>query len=109
MPKNIYTALAIIIIALVTFGTRFAPFVFFKENKPTPKFVLYMGSFLPPAVMAMLIIYSIRNVKFLNFPFGLPEILGILAVGIVHHLKSNYLLSIITGTIFYMVLVQYIF
>lgn len=108
MGQNSYTLAAILVIAIVTFGTRYAPFLFFTQDKPTPKFVLYIGTYLPPAVMAMLIIYSVRNVEITNTPFGLPELISILVVGIIHNWKSNYLLSIITGTVVYMTIVQFV-
>lgn len=108
-PNTIYTLSGIIIIALVTLGTRVAPFLFFRQDKPVPKFVEYIGAYLPPAVMAMLIIYSVRNVSISHFPFGIPEIIGILTVAFIHNWKNNYLLSIFTGTVVYMVMVQFVF
>ncbi|QNO14686.1 AzlD domain-containing protein [Alkalicella caledoniensis] len=110
MPNtNTYTMIGIFIIALVTFGTRVVPFLLFRQDKAVPKFIEYIGTYLPPAVMAMLIIYSVRNVEFNRPHFGAPEILAVFTVAIVHLWKNNYLFSIFTGTITYMILVQFIF
>ena len=104
-----YTLSAILVIVVVTFGTRLVPFIFFGKDKATPKCIVYIGNYLPPAVMAMLIIYCLRNVKLFLFPFGIPEIIGIITVAILHIWKRNNLISIIGGTIVYMIMVQLIF
>ncbi|GKU24997.1 branched-chain amino acid transporter permease [Clostridium folliculivorans] len=103
------TLISIIIIAIVTFGTRIAPFILFGKGKSTPKYVLYLGNYLPPAVMAMLIIYCLKNVSLITFPFGIPELIGISSVAILHIWKRNNLLSIIGGTAIYMIAIQFIF
>lgn len=88
--------------------TRFAPFVLFPENKPVPKTVEYLGSVLPPAVIALLVVYCLRNVDFLHAAFGLPEILAIICICMLHTWKRNSLLSIAGGTLIYMGLLQVI-
>ncbi|HEY8890851.1 MAG TPA: AzlD domain-containing protein [Clostridium sp.] len=104
-----YTLIAILVMAVVTFGTRVAPFVLFGKNKPTPKYIVYLGNYLPPAVMAMLIIYCLRNVVLSRFPFGIPEVIGVATVAILHIWKRNNLASIIGGTVVYMIAIQLIF
>lgn len=104
-----YTLIAILIIAAVTFAIRVAPFILFGKGKTTPKYVTYIGSYLPPAVMSMLIIYCLRNVSLSRFPFGLPELIGIAVVALLHLWKRNNLISIIGGTAMYMIAVQFIF
>lgn len=101
----------LIMIAALAAGvmiTRFVPFVLFPENRRVPKAVEYLGSVLPPAVIALLVVYCLRNVDFLHGSFGLPEILAILAVCGLHTWKRNSLLSIAGGTILYMVLIDLI-
>ena len=104
-----YTLSAILVMAAITFCTRIIPFIFFGKNKATPKYIVYIGNYLPPAVMAMLIIYCLRNVKLFLFPFGIPEIIGIITVAILHIWKRNNLISILGGTVVYMIMVQLIF
>ena len=99
----------LIIIAALAAGvmiTRLVPFVLFPENKPVPKAVEYLGNVLPPAVIALLVVYCLRNVEFLQGTFGLPEILAILAICGLHTWKRNSLLSIAGGTMIYMALLQ---
>ena len=101
--------IVIILIALITFLTRVIPFILFPANKETPKYIAYLGSVLPYAIIAMLVIYCVKEVSISTFPFGLPESIALIAIVIIHILKRNTLLSIGGGTIFYMLLVQFIF
>lgn len=104
-----YTLSAIVVIAFVTFVTRVAPFILFGQGKPTPKNILYIGNYLPPAIMTMLIIYCLRNVALSSFPFGIPEVIGVITVATLHVWKRNNLISIIGGTAIYMISIQVIF
>ena len=99
----------IITVAAATFFTRLLPFLLFPANKKTPDFVLYLGRVLPYAIMGMLIIYCFKDVEFLSWPFGLPELLAGLFVVLAHKWKHSLLLSIGGGTVLYMVLVQAVF
>ncbi|MEG2987845.1 MAG: AzlD domain-containing protein, partial [Oscillospiraceae bacterium] len=51
---------AIAVMAVVTFLTRALPFLLFDRGSAPPKFVLYLGRVLPPAVIAMLIVYCLK-------------------------------------------------
>ncbi len=99
----------IVVAALVTMATRFLPFLLFGGGKKTPDILVYLGKVLPYAIMGMLVVYCLKDVAFLAYPYGIPEILGCLAVAVLHIIKRNSLLSIGVGTAFYMVLVQLIF
>jgi len=104
-----YTLSAIAVMAIVTFSIRVAPFILFGKDKPTPKYVVYLGNYLPPAVISMLIIYCLRNVALSAFPFGIPELIGVVTVAALHIWKRNNLTSIIGGTAVYMIAVQLVF
>ena len=101
--------LIIFVIAIITFGLRAAPFLLFSRTGTTPKVITYLGNALPPAVMGMLIIYCLRNVSVLNAPFGVPELIAVIAIAGMHLWRKNNLLSILGGTVFYMFLIQYVF
>ncbi|HHU17666.1 MAG: branched-chain amino acid transporter permease [Anaerovoracaceae bacterium] len=101
--------LIILVIAVITFALRAAPFVLFSGTGTTPKLITYLGNTLPPAVMGMLIIYCLRNVSILDAPFGLPELIGVISVAGLHLWRRNNLLSILGGTVLYMIMVQFIF
>ena len=102
----------IITIGMVVLGTaltRYLPFLLFPAGKPTPKYIQYLGKVLPGAVFGLLVVYSLRNVSLLSESHGIPELLAVLAVVLLHLWKRQMLLSIAGGTIFYMLLVQLIF
>lgn len=118
---------AIAVMAVVTFLTRFLPFLLFDRGEAPPKLVLYLGRVLPPAVIAMLIIYCLRSpaltvspdltatmsdwwAAIVSFFVGwAPQLISGAVVVILHVWKKNNLLSIFSGTILYMILVQAVF
>ena len=104
-----YNIALIVVCTLVTVLTRFLPFLIFNEHRKTPELVLYLGKVLPCAIMGMLVVYCLKDVAVLQFPYGIPELLGIAVVALLHLWKRNSLLSIGVGTVFYMVLVQLVF
>ena len=63
---------------------------------------------LPSAIMAVLIIYCLKDVP-ASSTYGLPEAIAILFIMVLHKWKKNTLLSIGGGTILYMILVQMVF
>ncbi|MBT2696167.1 branched-chain amino acid transporter permease [Bacillus sp. ISL-40] len=102
----------IITIAMVVLGTvltRFLPFIVFPSGKPTPQYVQYLGKVLPTAVIGLLVIYCFKDVSLVSGSHGLPELIGVVVVALLHFWKKNMLLSIAVGTIVYMILVQLVF
>ena len=118
---------SIVVMAVVTFLTRFLPFLLFDRGEEPPKLVLYLGRVLPPAVIAMLIIYCLRNpalsvspdltatmsawwAAIVSFFVGwAPQLIAGAVTVVLHVWKKNNLLSIFSGTILYMILVQCVF
>jgi branched-subunit amino acid transport protein AzlD len=101
--------IAIAVVAAVTFGTRALPFALFGGKRPAPKFILYLGRALPPAVMAMLVVYCLKGVNITAAPFGLPELIAVAMAAALQLWRRNSLLSIFSGTAVYVLLVQFIF
>lgn len=102
----------IITIAMCTLGTmatRFLPFLFFRSDKPTPKYIQYLGKMLPGAIFAMLVVYCLRNVNVTGFSWGLPELIAGGVTVALHLWQRKMLLSIAAGTVVYMLLVQLVF
>ena len=104
-----HDVLLIVVAALVTMATRFLPFLIFGENRKTPPIIEYLGKVLPFAIMGMLVVYCLKDVSFLAFPYGLPELIACAVVAALHVWKRNSLLSIGGGTVCYMLLVQLVF
>ena len=98
--------LLVLVAAVVTAATRFLPFLIFGEKRKTPAIIEYLGKVLPFAIMGMLVIYCMKDVAFLSWPYGIPEFIGCAIVAALHIWKRNSLLSIGVGTVCYMLLVQ---
>lgn len=101
--------ITIAICALGTMTTRFLPFLIFREGKPTPKYIQYLGKALPAAIFGMLVVYCLKNVDILGGSHGLPELIAIIVTAALHLWKRQMLLSIAGGTVCYMALVQFVF
>jgi len=100
---------AVAVMAVVTFLTRALPFLLFGRGNRVPRVVLYLGRYLPPAVIAMLIVYCLRGVSFASVSGWAPSLIAAAVVVGLHLWKKNNLLSILGGTVLYMVLVQLVF
>ena len=103
----LYSALAVM--ALVTAALRFLPFLLFGGGRKTPKTVEKLSRTLPSAVMAMLVVYCLKGIRFDSLDAFLPELLSALAVAVLHLWRRSTLLSIVGGTLLYMLLVQTVF
>jgi branched-subunit amino acid transport protein AzlD len=100
-------ALLVPIMSLATILLRFLPFIIFR--KETPPYITYLGKVLPPAIIGMLVIYCLKDVKLTVRPYGIPELIAAVCVIGLQVFRRNSLLSILGGTIIYMVLVQAVF
>ncbi len=101
--------ITIALCVLATMLTRFLPFLIFSSSKPTPKYIRYLGDYLPPAIFGMLVVYCLKNVTILSGSHGLPELIAIIVTVGLHLWKRQMLLSIAAGTVCYMLLVQFAF
>ena len=88
--------ITVVVVVLGTMTTRFLPFIIFPEGKE------------PPAVITYLVVFCLKDVPESTY-YGLPELIAILFIVVLHKWKKSTLLSIGGGTVFYMVLVQTIF
>lgn len=110
MPLSAGTSfLIILLVALTTFATRVAPFLIFPKGKEIPRTIQYLGKVLTPAIIGMLVVYCLRNTTIISAPHGIPELIAVVVVAVLHVWKRNNLLSIGVGTVLYMVLIQTVF
>lgn len=106
---DLYIWAAIAVIALVTALLRFLPFLIFGSGRKTPRLLEKLGRILPYAIMAMLVVYCLKGVSFTAVSGFLPELIACIATGALFVWKRNTLLSILCGTVCYMLLVQLVF
>jgi len=109
---NYTTTQLFIFFGLITLGTvltRALPFLLFPEHKEIPKYIKYLADILPYTIMGMLVVYCLKDISLVHTPFALPELLSIIVILVLHTWKKNTLLSIGSGVLLYMLLVQYVF
>lgn len=109
MLPPIQTLIIIGMLVLGTVATRALPFLLFPPNRKTPAYILYLGKVLPYSVIGFLVVFCLKGVAVTNFPYGLPELIAIACIAVLHVWRNNVLLSIGGGTVIYMVLVQCVF
>ena len=100
-------AVLVAVMAAVTMLLRFLPFLVFRKEPPA--YITYLGKVLPPAIIGMLVVYCLKDVSLFARPFGLPELIAVAGVAAVQAWKRNSLISILTGTVLYMVLIRLVF
>ena len=104
-----HAALISVVAGAETLLLRFLPFLIFNGKRETPPYIIYLGKVLPYAIMGMLVIYCLRGISFTAAANFLPELIACAVVVLAHVWKRNTLLSIISGTVCYMLLVQFVF
>lgn len=107
--NHTYTVTVMVVIALITLATRAFPFIVFGSKREVSERVLYIGRVLPPAVIAVLVVYCLRNITPLTAPHGLPELISVGLIIAFHLWKKNTILSVLSGTVCYMILIRTLF
>ena len=98
MTQSNYVLITILVCALCTQVTRWLPFLLFGGKKEVPGLVRYLGTILPAAIMAVLVVYCLKGITPLAYPYGLPELISVAVVVGLHLWKGNTLASIALGT-----------
>ena len=107
--SNMHSILLIVVISVVTMLLRFLPLWIFGNGQQTPPMIQYLGKVLPYAIMGMLVVFCLKGVTFVSAPYGLPELIACGVVVGLHIWKRNTAVSIVGGTVVYMMLVQMVF
>ncbi len=100
-----YVLGAVLAMGLVTVLCRATPFLFFMRRKP-PAIFEYLEQSIPPMIMTILVLNSFKTLELTHAPYGLPEIGSAAVVAILQAWKRNALLSIIGGTVLYMIVIR---
>ena len=96
----------VLIAAVVTMATRAILFLLFPAGKKAPAFITWLSGQLPRAVMAMLMIYCLKDLSFSAAAGWLPALLGVVATALLHLWKRQMMISIVGGTALYMALIR---
>ena len=116
---NITQQIIMVVAGVVaTMLTRFIPFMAFRPDRPTPKYITYLGKVLPASVFALLVVYCLRSsisidstgaIEHWHLLFSqeaLPQFIAVAFTILIHVWKKNLMLSIAAGTICYMILIR---
>ena len=95
-------AILVGVMAITTMLLRFLPFLVF--GKKTPGYISYLGKVLPQAIIGLLVIYCLKDISLLKYPYGAPELIAGAFVVVMQAWKRNAVLSILAGTILYMII-----
>ena len=105
-----HTIILIICMSVTTIVLRLLPFFVFGGDRKVPNVIIYLGKYLPPAIIGLLIVYCFQDTSFAdNIVFkssAMIKLFCVIIVFIVQYLKKNSLLSILIGTVIYMLLVH---
>lgn len=107
MSFDTHAAALVLVMAATTWLLRFLPFLVFRKR--VPAYVAYLGRVLPAAIVGMLVVYCLKDVHPTLAPHGLPELIAGATVVALQCWKRNSLVSILSGTVVYMLLVQLVF
>jgi len=99
----------VIVVALATMLTRFLPFLIFNDKKRLPNFVKYLSQVLPYASAAILVVYCLRHLSFHEPVMLLINGAALIFIALLHVWKRNFLLSIVGGTVFYLLLLHWLY
>ena len=102
-----YVLWSILAMGMVTLAIRAAPFLMAKWLR-THDSVQRLGGFLPPAIMALLLVHSLRDLGEQSNANYWPEIVSVLLVLALQRYRRQPLLSIAAGTVLYMALRQWV-
>ncbi len=106
---DLHTWLTVAVIALVTALIRFLPFTVWKGDRKIPGIITSLGTLLPYAIMGMLVVYCLKDVRIGETAGYLPAFMSCAVVAVSYIWKRNTLISIVLGTVCHMLLVQVVF
>ena len=100
-----HSILLIAIASGITFLIRAFPFLVFKKRQ-MPAFLKEIADKLPPAIIAVLVIYCLKGPLTVLGTETIAAAIAIAGVVILHLWKRNTLLSVAAGTVLYMIFIR---
>lgn len=101
-----YFLAAVLLSAAVTFLLRALPFVIFRNGRPLPDYIRRLGAVLPSAIMAVLIVYCLKDVSGAFRANGIWELVAVAVVVVTYKWKHKTFISILSGTAAYMLFIR---
>ena len=104
-----HAMIILLVMGFVTLMTRILPALIFGRGEKVPDYILYLGKVVPYTAMGLLIVYCLKDVPIIRSPHGIPEMLALSIVSGTYLWKRNSILSVVIGTVIYMLLIQTVF
>ena len=104
--NTLHILLVILAAAIVTLFLRAFPFLVFGKGERMSPALAFIGRTLPLSVIAVLVMYCLKDAMFTSFAALWPQLVGVLATALLHLWKRNNLISIAGGTAIYMILIR---
>lgn len=92
----------ILLCAAITFGLRALPFFIFRGERTMPQWLERLGTELPPMMMAVLVVYCLKDGLTSPLRPGIAQAAGVAATALVYKWKHQTLLGIAAGTVVYL-------
>ncbi len=103
---NKYTAaIMIVLCSCIIYFERSLPWLAFGK-KAMPSKIKKLSDLLPPALMAILVVYSLKGLMTADFHSASAMIIASIFTALIHIYKKNQILSVFLGTAVYMVLLN---
>jgi len=102
----LHSIILIAVTVLVTVLIRAFPFILFSSKRQMPATLSKVINALPPAIIAVLLIYCIKGDVTAPGMGTVASLLGIAAAAALQLWKKNILISIAGSTVLYMVLIR---
>lgn len=96
----------IAVAAACTFFWRILPFVAFGKKRQMPRKLEYLAKALPPTIMAVLIVYCLKDLSY-DLSSGVLKIAAVVITALAYKLTHSASVGIIIGTIIYMALIRF--
>lgn len=94
---------AILVSAAATLLMRSLPFLIFRGDRKMPLWMERLGEVLPSAIMAVLVVYCLKDVTTSPIEIGIPSLVGVAITAVTYKWKKSTFLSIAAGTAGYMI------
>lgn len=88
--------------------TSILPFLVFQEGKELPDQIKRLGMVLPSSIMAVLIVYCLKDVGDDFMADGLWKLIAAAITAVSYRWKHNTLISILLGTVSYMMFLHFL-
>ena len=109
MSERIHAIIVILVMGFVTLSTRILPVLIFSRKTKVPDLILYLGKVVPYTAMGLLLVYCLRDISIFSGSHALPEVIALVVVAGTYRWKRNTILSVVIGTVLYMLLIQKVF